>query len=115
MAISRLCLPSPVRSLMAGFSLVGALGVAGLAAPAAQADAIDDQFVSALQAHGIAFATPQAAIAAGHHVCDELDSGTQKSDVATEVSNTTNLDGYHSGYFVGVSVAAYCPRHHASP
>jgi hypothetical protein len=115
MAISRLCLPSPVRSFMAGFSLVGVLGVASVTAPVAQADAMDDQFMGALQAHGITFATPQAAIAAGHHVCDELDSGTQKPDVANEVSINTNLDGYHAGYFVGLSVAAYCPGHHSSP
>jgi len=25
--------------------------------------------------------------------------------------DTTNLDGYHAGFFVGVSIAAFCPRH----
>ncbi|UGT94460.1 DUF732 domain-containing protein [Mycobacterium ostraviense] len=44
----------------------------------------------------------------------EFDLGRQKPDVATDVTNSSNLDGYRAGYFVGVSIAAYCPRHHTS-
>ncbi len=83
-------------------------------APAAQADGVDGQFLNALQSHAINFGSPQAAIAAAHQVCNELDSGRQKADVANEVTGSSNLDGYHAGYFVGVSVAAYCPRHHST-
>lgn len=108
------------RSLLRTFStgpglVVGLLGLATVAlAPAAQADAVDNQFLNALQSHSINFGSPQAAILAAHQVCDELDSGRQKSDVANEVAASSNLDGYHAGYFVGVSVAAYCPRHHST-
>ncbi|MBI2700239.1 MAG: DUF732 domain-containing protein [Mycobacterium sp.] len=84
------------------------------AAPAAQADGVDNQFLNALQSHAINFGSPQAAIQAAHKVCDELDSGRQKAEVANEVTGSSNLDGYHAGYFVGVSVAAYCPRHHTT-
>lgn len=83
-------------------------------APVAQADAVDSQFLTALQSHGINFGSPQAAIQAAHRVCDELDAGRLKPDVANEVETSSNLDGYHAGYFVGVSVAAYCPRHHST-
>jgi hypothetical protein len=44
-------------------------------------------------------------------VCDELDSGRASSDVANDVMQQSSLDGYHAGFFVGVSIAAFCPRH----
>jgi Protein of unknown function (DUF732) len=104
--------PSPVRSLLAGLVLlVGLLSLVAEAAPTARADAVDDTFLAALKAKGINFASSQAAIIAGHEVCDELDLGRQPSDVANDVTKNSNLDGYHAGFFVGVSIAAFCPRH----
>ncbi len=104
--------PSPVQSLLAGSTMfVTLLGLTAIRAPAAHADAIDTNFISALQAKGINFASPQAAIIAGHQVCDEMDSGRAAGDVANDVMGSSNLDGYHAGFFVGVSVAAFCPRH----
>jgi Protein of unknown function (DUF732) len=101
------------RPLLAGLALAVALllGVATVATPPAHADSVDDAFLNAVKSKGINFTSPQAAIIAGHEVCDELDLGRQKSDVATDVTNSSNLDGYRAGFFVGVSVAAYCPRH----
>jgi hypothetical protein len=104
--------PSHLRSLRTGLvPLVALLSLVGVAAPTAHADAVDDTFLSALKAKGINFASPQAAIVAGHEVCDELDLGRQSSDVANDVTKNSNLDGYHAGFFVGVSIAAFCPRH----
>jgi hypothetical protein len=100
------------RPVPAGLTLAVAL-LATAATPAAHADSVDDAFLSAVKSKGINFASPQAAIIAGHEVCDELDLGRQKSDVATDVTHSSNLDGYRAGFFVGVSVAAYCPRHHS--
>jgi hypothetical protein len=103
---------SGVRSLLAQLILVAALiGLVGMAAPNALADGVDDNFLGALKAKGINFASTQAAIVAGHEVCDELDLGRQPSDVANDVTKNSNLDGYHAGFFVGASIAAYCPRH----
>jgi hypothetical protein len=97
---------------MAGLVPVVALvGLVGLAAPAAYADAVDNNFLTALKAKGINIESPQKAIIAGHMVCDQLDMGRQPSDVANDVSKNSNLDGYHAGFFVGVSIAAFCPRH----
>ncbi len=117
MAVCHLRARSRLRAISPGLALVAALlGLATVSAvPAAHADAVDSQFLNLLQAHGINFGSPQAAIQAAHQVCDELDAGRQKSDVANEVTGSSNLDGYHAGYFVGVSVAAYCPRHHSTP
>ncbi len=80
--------------------------------PAVHADAVDTTFLGALNAKGIDFASGQSAVMAGHEVCDELDGGRQKSDVVSEVMHSSQLDGYHAGFFVGVSVSAFCPRHH---
>ena len=104
---------SPLRSLLAGLVLAGALlGVVAETAPSARADAdTSSSFLSALTSRGITFGSRQAAIAAGREVCDELDQGKQASDVANTVMTQSNLDGYHAGFFVGVSVAAFCPRH----
>lgn len=112
--MSRVRLPRPVRSVLVGFVLADALLGLTVAAPAAQADGVDDAFLNAVKSKGINFATPQAAIIAAHQVCNELDLGRQKSDVVNDVTNSSNLDGYRAGYFVGVSIAAYCPRHHTS-
>ena len=104
--------PNSVRSPLAALVLpVALLGVVAVSAPAAHADAVDDTFLGALKTKGINFASPQAAIIAGHEVCDELDLGRQSSDVANDVTKNSNLDGYHAGFFVGVSIAAFCPRH----
>jgi hypothetical protein len=103
--------PSPVRSLAGPVLLVALLSLVAVAAPTARADHVDDTFLSALKTKGINFASSQAAIIAGHEVCDELDLGRQSSDVANDVTKNSNLDGYHAGFFVGVSIAAFCPRH----
>ena len=106
--------PRPVRSLLTGLIVAFALlRLVAVAAPTAHADyALDtSNFLGALTSKGITFASRQAAVAAGHEVCDELDQGKQASDVGNDVMTQTNLDGYHAGFFVGVSIAAFCPRH----
>jgi hypothetical protein len=99
-----------LTSLVLALALIGLVAVA---APTAHADyAVDSSnFLSALTSKGITFASRQSAIVAGHEVCDELDQGKQASDVGNDVMTQTNLDGYHAGFFVGVSIAAFCPRH----
>jgi uncharacterized protein DUF732 len=79
--------------------------------PAVRADPIDDKFIAALQSRDIHYQSPEAAIAAAHSVCAELDKGEPKSQVAQDVIDQTDLDPYHAGYFVGASVAAYCSQY----
>jgi Protein of unknown function (DUF732) len=103
------------RALLAGLVLlVVPFGLTVAASPGVHADAVDNAFLNAVKAKGIDFASSQAALIAGHEVCDELDLGRQKSDVANEVMTNSNLDGYRAGFFVGASVAAFCPRYHGS-
>jgi hypothetical protein len=104
--------PKPVRSILTGLVLVFAtFSAVELAAPNAHADAVDSNFLNALQSKGITFASGQAAVIAGHQVCDGLDGGRASSDVANDIMQQSGLDGYHAGFFVGVSIAAFCPRH----
>jgi Protein of unknown function (DUF732) len=105
--------PSPLRALLTGLVLAVALcGVVAVAAPTAHADAADtSNFLAALSSRGITLASGQAAIIAAHEVCDELDQGRRTSDVANDVRTESNLDAYHAGFFVGLSIAAFCPRH----
>jgi len=112
MTTTKVCSLRRVRSLSAGAVVsVALLSLVGVAAPTAHADAVDGNFVSALSSRGITFASPQAAIKAAHEICDELDSGRASSEVANDVMQQSSLDGYHAGFFVGVSIAAFCPRH----
>jgi len=104
--------PSPLRPRLAELALaIALLSFAATAAPNAHAESHDDTFLAALTSKGIKFGSPQSAIIAAHEVCDELGLGKPKSEVANELMQNSNLDGYHAGYFVGTSVAAYCPKY----
>ncbi len=78
----------------------------------AHADATDDKFLATLRSEGITDHISSAhAIEAGHFVCVKLDNGMTPTDVANDVLNSSNMPAYHSGFFVGASIDAYCPRH----
>jgi formate/nitrite transporter FocA (FNT family) len=102
-----------LRSLFAGFVLaIALLGGVAQAAPTAHADAdVTTNFLGALASKGITYGSKQSVIVAAHQVCEELDKGEQPTDVANDVMTQTALDAYHAGFFVGVSIAAMCPRH----
>ena len=97
--------------LAAGF--VPALALLGpvTAAPTAHADGTDDAFISALHAHGIAHESPSSAIAAGHLVCHQLSMGKTQEQIATDVMNSSTLDGDNAGFFVALAERAYCPQY----
>ena len=104
---------TPTRVLATGLApVIAMLGILGVPEAIAHADAAaDNTFTAALSSKGINFASPQAAIIAGHEVCDELGLGRTPVQVATDVTKNSNLDGYHAGYFVGLAVRTYCPQH----
>jgi Protein of unknown function (DUF732) len=104
--------PGQLLSLLAG-SLVAAVALLGPpgAAPTARADTTDDAFIQALKNEDITHESRQAAIMAGHLVCQELGQGKTKTQIATDVLNSSSLDGDNAGYFVAASVLAYCPQH----
>jgi hypothetical protein len=80
--------------------------------PTAHADATDDRFLASLKSEGITDHTSSShAIEAGHFVCTKLDNGVPINDVVSDVLMSSNMPAYHSGYFVGAAIDAYCPRH----
>ncbi len=103
--------------LLSAAGLVPAVGLLGLLGPTptAHATAADDAFLAALTAKGINYESPETAIRSGHLVCQELDSGVAPQQVANDVMANSHLDGYHAGYFVGVSIRAYCPKYGTRP
>ncbi len=103
--LSRLCIR--------GVLLVALLGPLGAATSPAHADSKDEEFLAALRSQGITYQSAAAAIAAGHSVCTELDQGRTPNQVAQDVMNASNLDGFHAGYFVGASIGAYCAHYAA--
>ncbi len=91
-------------------ALIGLLALG----PTAHADTIDDKFLASLRSEGITdHVSPAHAIEAGHLVCVKLDNGVSANDVVNDVLNSSSMPAYHSGFFVGASIDAYCPRHKA--
>jgi Protein of unknown function (DUF732) len=79
------------------------------AAPAA-ADQTDNAFLAGLANGGITMPDPNAAIAMARTVCAGLDANQAVSLVAMKLMKDTNLTPKQSGFFIGLSVAAYCPQ-----
>lgn len=104
--------PNRPLSLLA-IGVVAVAGLPGVLATSATAHATsaDDTFLAALKAKGINYESPDAAVNSGHTVCHELDMGQTPEQVANNVLSSSSLDSYHAGYFVGVSIKAYCPKY----
>ncbi|WP_232021919.1 DUF732 domain-containing protein [Mycobacterium basiliense] len=95
-----------------------AIAVAGIGLlapfPIAHADTIDDKFLAELSSEGITdHISSGHAIQAGHTVCVKLDNGLTPGEVVSDVLLSSNMPAFHSGFFVGASIDAYCPRHKA--
>jgi hypothetical protein len=97
--------------LAAGFLPAVALLGPFTAAPVAHANPTDDAFIAALHAHNIEHDSPKSAIAAGHLVCHQLDMGKTQEQIATDVMNSSGIDGDSAGYFVAIAERAYCPQY----
>lgn len=110
--------PHPGRSRVAA-SLVLLLAMFGspATAPIAHAMDADSAFLESLDSVGIKYTSPEKAVAAGHYVCQLLDQGKTKGQVAARVMirnvcpSSCIMDPYLAGYFVGASVSAYCPEY----
>lgn len=104
----------PLSLLASGVLPVAGLLGALVASATAHATSADDEFLAALKAKGINYESPDAAVNSGHTVCHELDMGQSPEQVANNVLSSSSLDSYHAGYFVGVSIKAYCPKYAAA-
>ncbi len=82
-----------------------------LSAAPASADQMDDAFVAALTKNGITMPDRGNAIEMAHTVCAGLDRGEPSTALAMGIVKDTDLSPKQAGYFVGVSVSAYCPQY----
>ena len=82
-----------------------------LSAAPASADPTDGEFVAALAKEGIVFTDQNTAIAIAHTMCAGVDKNEKSSVLALRLMKDTDLSLKQSGYFVGVSVSAYCPQY----
>lgn len=80
------------------------------AAPAA-ADPADDAFLSGLADNGIVINDPGTAISMAHTVCAGFENNQPASLLAMKAMRNTNLTPKQAGFFVGLSVSAYCPQY----
>jgi len=91
---------------------VGAAAVCAAAllfAAPATADPTDDAFVAALEKRGIFFPTDDAAVAKAHNVCAGLGKGQTPASMILSLGR--QFSARQAGYFIGASVAFYCPEH----
>lgn len=89
--------------------IVGALAIFGILLPNSSG-AKDAEFLHNLDQHNITYQSPAWAIWDAHEVCNALYIGHSVDDVVRELLRQTELDPWHAGYFVGVSIATYCPE-----
>ena len=98
----------PTLAMVATLVAVTLPGPLGAGVSTARAGANDDKFLTALRSQGIVYQSAAAAVAAGHLVCTDIEHGETPTQVAQDVMNSSNLDAFHAGYFVGASIGAYC-------
>jgi hypothetical protein len=90
------------------------LGIAALvSAGSAGATTTDDMFVSVLADEGIEPPSTEEAVSLAFDVCAMFDEGQSLYDTVGSVSDVTDLATEDSAFFVGASVATYCPEHEA--
>ena len=97
-------------TVCAGFLSVAALVSVTSVAPAS-ADETDDAFIAALASRGITMPDPDTAIAMARTVCAGLDTNQTVPILAMQLMRDNNLSPRDSGFFIGLSVAAYCPQY----
>ena len=98
---------------LAAMMVVGAVGAAAALAPRADADSTDVAFLAALDSKPITYPDAGYAIRAAWTICDQLDTGISAPVLVSTLAQVSYLNVGEAGYFVGASIAAYCPRHAA--
>jgi len=92
-----------------------AIGLAALfTAGTAGATSTDDMFVGVLADEGIEAPSTAEAVSVAFDVCTVFDDGGDLYDAVNSVSDYTELGMEDSAFFVGASVATYCPEYEAA-
>ncbi len=101
-----------LTAVIGAAAATSAIGVAALLSTGiAGASTIDDTFVSVLEDEGLQPPSTAEAVSTAYDVCAVFDGGGDLYDAVTSVSEYTELGTEDSAFFVGASVATYCPEH----
>jgi len=104
-----------IRNLSAFVGAAAAASALGLAAlvsaGAANASATDDMFISVLADQGIEAPSTAEAVSTALDVCALFGEGEDLYAATSAVSEYTELGLEDSAFFVGASVATYCPEY----
>ncbi len=104
-----------LTAVIGAAAIASTLGIAALvSAGIAGANTTDDMFVNVLADQGIQPPSTREAVSLAGDVCTMFDKGQSLYDAVDSVSNITTLMQEDSAFFVGASVATYCPEHDAA-
>jgi hypothetical protein len=70
----------------------------------------DNQYVQALNDHGISFANPEAAVYNGKTVCDDIRQGMTVAQIVAAFRASNPALAGDADTYVTISVHAYCPQ-----
>lgn len=92
--------------------LIAAVAAAGvLTAAPANADPVDDSFLSALNNAGVGYNDPATAVNLGQQVCPMLvEPGKNFASVATKLRGDGGLSPEMASFFAGIAISMYCPQ-----
>lgn len=89
---------------------VGLTAFAATVAAPAQADPIDDAFLSALTNGGVGIGNPVDTVRLGESVCPMLvEPGKSLAKVYTQVSQN-GIPPEMAAFFTGIAISMYCPQ-----
>jgi predicted Zn-dependent protease len=86
---------------------LAALGSAGVAS----AISADDAYLNDLSSAGVDVKSPRAAIALGHTICSQLDSGRNPVAILSDIAKAGELSDYQAGAIVAAAAGVYCPKY----
>lgn len=96
---------------LTGLVAVVAAGVVGIAAaPMANADPADDQYLQTLRTRGLGWTNDQTMINVGHAVCTDFGGGDTAAQTIGDVKKSLGVSSGGANIIVGAAVAAYCPE-----
>ncbi|MFN3001887.1 DUF732 domain-containing protein [Mycolicibacterium wolinskyi] len=92
--------------------LIAAVAAAGVLTSApANADPVDDSFLSALNNAGVGYNDPATAVNLGQQVCPMLvEPGKNFASVATKLRGDGGLSPEMASFFAGIAISMYCPQ-----
>ncbi|WP_101947232.1 DUF732 domain-containing protein [Mycobacterium sp. 3519A] len=101
-----------LTTLIGTVAAASALGLAALTSTGvAAASTIDDTFITVITEQGIQPPSTREAVSVAHDACAVLAEGGDLVDAVGAVAEYTELGTEDAAFFVGASIATYCPEH----